>query len=81
VNHQIEITWAKRRAGDRIIAIGSYFASYKGEVIGEWRVPECDAARWLLEHGHAKEGDTLSRRARLRCRRLASRAERVASDL
>ena len=59
VKHQIEITWAKRRNGDRIVGIGSYFASYKGEVIGEWRVPECDAARWLLEHGHAKEGDTL----------------------
>jgi hypothetical protein len=60
VEHQIEITSAKRLNGNcGIIGIGRYFASHKGEVIGEWRVPECDAARWLLEHGHANEGGTL----------------------
>src|SRR5271165_5744037 len=60
MNHGIEITFAKR-ANERggIIGIGRHFASYRGEVIGEWRVPECDAARWLLERGHASEGDTL----------------------
>jgi len=50
VNHHIAITWAKRKAEGRIVGIGSYFATYKGVVIGEWRVPECSAARCHASH-------------------------------
>ncbi len=50
MNHHIAITWAKRKAEGRIVGIGSYFATYKGVVIGEWRVPECSAARCHASH-------------------------------
>jgi hypothetical protein len=38
---------------------GAYAADYQGERIGEWRVPECDAARWLLANGKAARSDVL----------------------
>jgi hypothetical protein len=34
-------------------------ATYRGERIGEFRGPECDAARWLLVNGLASRDDTL----------------------
>jgi hypothetical protein len=36
-----------------------YRVFFEGEEIGSWRVPECSAARWLLEHGKAERSDTL----------------------
>ena len=47
--HRIEITPSGRK----------YRAAYQGEPIGEWRVPECDAARWLIAAGRAAPGDRL----------------------
>ena len=49
MQHRIEIAAVKHK----------YAASYLGERIGEWRVPECDAARWLLANGKAASDDTL----------------------
>ena len=40
-------------------SIGSYFASYNGERIAEYREPLCAGARWLLAHGHATPNDTI----------------------
>jgi hypothetical protein len=48
--HSIEITRASHSA---------YAADYRGERIGQWRVPECDAARWLLANGKADRSDIL----------------------
>jgi hypothetical protein len=59
MEHRIEIVSARRQSGNRRIGQGSYFANYKGEPIGEFRVPECDAARWLLANGHALPDDRL----------------------
>jgi hypothetical protein len=50
MEHRIEIAAVKHK----------YAASYQGERIGEFRVPECDAARWLLANGHAARDDTLT---------------------
>jgi hypothetical protein len=50
-HHRIDIT---KTSNSR------YAVSYDGETIGEWRVPECSAARWLLEQGLAAEGDKLT---------------------
>ena len=36
-----------------------YSVFFEGEEIGVWRVPECSAARWLLDHGKAERADTL----------------------
>ena len=36
-----------------------YRVWFEGQDIGSWRVPECSAARWLLEHGKATRKDTL----------------------
>lgn len=36
-----------------------YRVFFEDEEIGTWRVPECSAARWLLEHGKAERADTL----------------------
>jgi hypothetical protein len=36
-----------------------YRVWFEGEEIGSWRVPECSAARWLLDHGKATRDDTL----------------------
>jgi hypothetical protein len=49
MEHRIEITPAKHK----------YAAAYQGEKIGEFRVPECDSARWLVAQGHAQPGDTM----------------------
>lgn len=49
MEHLIELTLVNR----------GYQAAYLGEVIGKWRVPECSAARWLLEHGYAQPSDIL----------------------
>ena len=50
MDHLIEIAAVKHK----------HAATYRGEHIGEWRVPECDAARWLLANGHATRDDTLT---------------------
>ena len=50
MDHRIDITPAKLR----------YAAVYQGEKIGEFRVPECDAARWLLAEGKAAPDDRLT---------------------
>ena len=58
--HRIEISSARRRSGSGgWTGHGSSYAEYQGERIGEFRVPECDAARWLLANGKAVETDTL----------------------
>ena len=49
IDHLIEVAAAKHK----------YAATYRGEHIGEWRVPECDAARWLLANGRAARDDML----------------------
>jgi hypothetical protein len=36
-----------------------YCVTYDDREIGTWRVPECSAARRLLELGHAERGDRL----------------------
>ena len=50
MEHRIEIAAVKHK----------YAVSYQSERIGEFRVPECDAARWLLASGHAARDDTLT---------------------
>jgi hypothetical protein len=50
MNHRIDI---------QLLRPGRYRASFLGEPIGEWRVPECDAARWLIAYGAALD-DTLT---------------------
>jgi len=50
MEHRIEIAAVKHK----------YAATYRDERIGEFRVPECDAARWLLANGHATRDDTLT---------------------
>ena len=39
--------------------IDSYFASFKGQRIGEFSQPEHAAARWLLSNGLATASDTI----------------------
>jgi hypothetical protein len=51
MEHRIEITWARRWNGAAWVGHGLYFADYQGQRIGEWRVPQCDGARWLLANG------------------------------
>jgi hypothetical protein len=55
----IEITSAGRLSGSRWVGQDRYFATYRGELLGEFRVPECEAVRWLLANGHAAPNDTL----------------------
>ncbi len=50
MEHLIEITAVKHK----------YTATYRDERIGEFRVPECDAARYLLAHGLAARDDVLT---------------------
>jgi hypothetical protein len=50
MDHRIEIAAVKHK----------YAVTYRGERIGEFRVPECDAARWLLANGKAARADTLT---------------------
>jgi hypothetical protein len=59
MEHRIEIVSARRQSGNRWIGQGTYFADYQGQRIGEFRVPERDAARWLLANGHALPDDRL----------------------
>src|SRR5271170_1543365 len=49
MEHRIEIVAVKHK----------YAAAYLGERMGEFRVPECDAARWLLANGKATRDDVL----------------------
>jgi len=60
MEHFVEIVSGRRFNGSRWIAQGSYSTSYLGELIGEWRVPSCDAARWLLANGKANREDKLT---------------------
>ena len=50
MEHRIDITR---------VTHGAYGVDYQGERIGQWRVPSCDAARWLIAHGKAERLDTL----------------------
>jgi hypothetical protein len=64
---RIEITPARRWNGSSWVGHGTYYASYEGQRdpqgkpsrIGEWRVPECDAARWLRDNRGALDSDIL----------------------
>jgi hypothetical protein len=42
-----------------------YRVFFEGEEIGSWRVPEHEAARWLLAQGKAQRSDTLRTRLRV----------------
>ena len=55
--HRIEIEHARRYVNGSWVGHGTYHARFDGELIGTWRVPECDAARWLLANGHATRDD------------------------
>jgi hypothetical protein len=59
VEHRIEITPARRWNGSAWGGHGSYYAEHEGQRIGEWRVPECDAARWLKANLGAADADIL----------------------
>jgi hypothetical protein len=59
MEYQIEITPARRWNGSSWVGHGSYYASHEGQRIGEWRVPECDAARWLKANRGAADSDIL----------------------
>jgi hypothetical protein len=50
LQHRINITRVTHSA---------HAVDYEGERIGQWRVPSCEAARWLLAHGKAERADTL----------------------
>jgi hypothetical protein len=50
VEHRIEITRVTHSA---------YAVTYQGERIGQWLLPTCDGARWLLVNGKAERSDTL----------------------
>jgi hypothetical protein len=57
--HWIEIVSARHLSGSKWVGQGRCLATWRGEFLGEFRIPECDAARWLIENGHAAPGDTL----------------------
>jgi hypothetical protein len=59
MEHRIEIALARRWYGSSWVGHGHYFANYQGERIGEWRVPECEAARWLKANRGAVDTDVL----------------------
>ena len=59
MEHRIEITPARRWNGSSWVGHGTYYASHEGQRIGEWRVPECDAARWLKANLGAADTDIL----------------------
>ena len=48
MEHEIEIILTGRK----------YAANYRGDLIGCWRSPETEGARWLKDHG-AADADTL----------------------
>ena len=49
MQHRIDITRVTRSA---------HAVTYEGERIGQWRVPSCEVARWLIAH-KAQRSDTL----------------------
>src|SRR5271165_7337156 len=60
MEHRIKIVSAHRlRPGNADVWIGQgcYFASYRGERIGEFRSPETESARWLIDNAHAAPDD------------------------
>jgi hypothetical protein len=59
VEYRIEITPARRWNGSAWVGHGTYYAEHEGQRIGEWRVPECDAARWLKANIGAADTDIL----------------------
>jgi hypothetical protein len=60
MHHVILIKSAKRLNEKRNwIGHGQYFVYYENELIGEFKYPMMDAARWMLEHGIAKYDDTM----------------------
>ncbi len=59
MEHRIEIAWARRWNGAAWVGHGHYYAEHQGKRIGEWRVPECDGARWLKANRGALDSDTL----------------------
>jgi hypothetical protein len=59
VEHRIDLRDARRRVGPSVVGHGKVFVSYRGEVIGEFRCPLCQASRWLLDFG-ASHDDTIT---------------------
>ncbi len=60
MEHHIEIQWARRRKPNgEWTGHNHYVTTYEGVEIGRWRVPECDAARWLRDNAGAADTDTL----------------------
>jgi hypothetical protein len=68
MEHRIDLTPARRLdsrslepGSERNIWIGHnrYFVEYRGERIGEFRTPLCEASRHLLANGLAVESDTI----------------------
>jgi hypothetical protein len=59
--HRIDITPARRLSsiGTNWIGHNRYFVDYRGERIGEFRTPTCEASRYLLEKGLAAEADAI----------------------
>jgi hypothetical protein len=49
-----------------------YRVYFGGEEIGSWRLPEHEAARWLLEHGKAERSDLLRTRRLIDGEQIAS---------
>jgi hypothetical protein len=60
MEHRIEITHAKLQRAGEWVGHGTYSTLYNGEIIGTWRTPECDGARYLLSAGLARPDDRLT---------------------
>lgn len=58
--HRIEIEVVRPTAGRPTgNSETRYRVIHESVELGVWRVPECSAARWLIEHNHAERGDRL----------------------
>jgi hypothetical protein len=57
----ITATSARRRdpVSGNVTGHGRYLVSHQGEIIGTFRTPVCEAARYLLDHGLATREDRL----------------------
>jgi hypothetical protein len=61
MEHRIDLTPARRQDDHgRWRGHGAAFASYLGKVIGEFKHPLCQSARWLLDNGRAEPSDRIS---------------------
>jgi hypothetical protein len=58
--HRIDLTPASRRNRNGIsVGRDASFVTYRGEVIGEFRCPLCEASRYLLDRGLAEPDDSI----------------------